>query len=54
MELIEKVDMVNELSDLAEKTSANVVLVSRSSEEGDSLYRAFNGIAGLLRYAVDL
>jgi peptide chain release factor subunit 1 len=53
MELIEKIDMVDELSDLAEKTSTKVLLVSRNSEEGDSLYRAFNGIAGILRYAVD-
>ncbi len=54
MELVEKIDIVDELSNLAEKTSSDVVLVSRSSEEGESLYRAFDGIGGILRYAVDI
>ncbi len=54
MELIEKIDLVDELSDLAEKTGAKVELISKNSEEGDSLYSAFSGLAGILRYAVDL
>ena len=54
MEITEKKDIIDELSDLAEKTSGNVQLISRNSEEGDSLYRAFSGIAGILRYPVDL
>jgi len=54
MELKEKVDLVDELSDMAEKTGAKVELISKNSEEGDSLYSAFSGLAGILRYAVDI
>jgi len=54
MELKEKVDLVDELSDMAEKTGVKVELISKNSEEGDSLYSAFSGLAGILRYAVDL
>ena len=50
----EKVDLIDELSDLAEKTGCKVELISLGSEEGDSLYSAFNGVAGILRYPVDL
>ncbi len=53
-EIVEKIDLIDEFSDLAEQTGAKVQLVSRNSEEGDSLYRAFNGIAGILRYSVEL
>jgi peptide chain release factor subunit 1 len=54
MEIIEKTDFIDELSDLAEKTSGKVEIISADSEEGDSLYSAFSGIAGILRYPVDL
>ncbi len=54
MSIKEKIDLVDELSDLAEKTSAKVELISKNSEEGDSLYSAFSGLAGILRYPVDL
>jgi peptide chain release factor subunit 1 len=54
MEMVEKVDLIDEFSDLAESTGAEVELISGNSEEGDTLYRAFSGIAGILRYAVDL
>ena len=54
MEVTEKIDLVDELSDLAEKTGAKVELISKNSEEGDSLYSSFSGLAGILRYAVDL
>ena len=50
----DKVDLIDELSDLAEKTGCKVSLISLGSEEGDSLYSAFNGIAGILRYPIDL
>ena len=53
-ELIDKIDVIDELSELAEQTGAKVALISRNSEEGDSLYRAFGGMAAILRYAVDL
>lgn len=54
MEMEEKIDLIDELSDLAEKTGAKVELISLDSEEGDSLYSAFNGIAGILRYPLDI
>jgi len=54
MEIVEKKDLIDDLSDLAEKTGCNVEIISLGSEEGDSLYSAFSGIAGILRYAVDL
>ena len=54
MGIKEKVDLVDELSDMAEKTGAKVALISKNSEEGDSLYSAFSGLAGILRYAVDI
>ena len=49
-----KIDLIDELSDLADKTGCKSELISLGSEEGDSLYSAFNGIAGILRYPVDL
>jgi peptide chain release factor subunit 1 len=54
MELEEKIDIIDELSDLAEKTGCKVELISQGSEEGDSLFSAFDGIAGILRYHVDI
>lgn len=54
MEIEEKIDLIDELSDLAENISAKVEIISLGSEEGDSLYSAFNGIAGILRYPLDL
>jgi peptide chain release factor subunit 1 len=54
MVIKEKVDLVDELSDMAEKTGTKVELISKNSEEGDSLYSAFSGLAGILRYAVDI
>ncbi|UCD14219.1 MAG: peptide chain release factor 1 [Thermoplasmatales archaeon] len=54
MEIQEKIDLVDEFSDLAEKTGTKVHLISRNSEEGDSLYLAFNGLAGILRYPVEI
>ncbi len=54
LEIEGKTDLIDELSDLAEKTSAGVEIISLGSEEGDSLYAAFNGIAGILRYPLNL
>ena len=54
MEIEEKIDLIDEFSDLAEKTGCKVELISLGSEEGDSLCSAFNGIAGILRYPVEL
>lgn len=54
MVITQRVDLIDELSDLAEKTSATVKLISRGSEEGESLYTAFDGLAGILRYPIDV
>jgi peptide chain release factor subunit 1 len=54
MEIVEKIDLIDELSDLAEKIGCDVELISMDSEEGDSLYSAFNGVAGILRYPIDI
>jgi len=54
MEITEKIDFIDELSDIAEQTGVKVQLISRNSEEGDSLLRAFDGIAGILRYPLEL
>lgn len=54
MVIEEKIDLIDEFSDLAEKTGCKVEIISQGSEEGDSLSSAFNGIAGILRYSVDL
>ena len=43
-------DIVDELSLLATRTSANVSLVSLDSEEGATLANSFGGIAAILRY----
>ena len=52
--ITQKMDLIDELSDLAEKTNATVKLISRNSEEGESLYAAFGGLAGILRYPIEL
>ena len=54
MVIMQKIDVIDELSDKVEAKGGKVQLISRESEEGDSLYRAFSGMAGILRYAVDL
>jgi len=54
MEITDKIDLIDELSELCESTSGTVILVSENSEEGNSLISAFDGIAGIARYPLDL
>jgi peptide chain release factor subunit 1 len=54
MELDIKTDLIDELTDSGEKTGASVKLISNETEEGDSLYSAFSGIAGILRFTLNL
>ena len=54
MEMVDSIDFIDELSDLAEKTGCKVHLISQDSEEGDSLFSAFDGIAGILRYPAEI
>ena len=54
MEIVDNIDFIDELSDLAEKTGCKVYLISQDSEEGDSLFSAFDGVAGILRYPAEI
>src|SRR5213593_4463168 len=50
--VVEKRDIVDEFSGLADRTNAKVELISADSDEGELLLRAFAGIAAILRYRV--
>ncbi|RLF45430.1 MAG: peptide chain release factor 1 [Thermoplasmata archaeon] len=50
MEIIEKRDIVEEYVELAESSGAEIEIIGRESEEGEILYKAFGGIAAILRY----
>ncbi|MCS7121860.1 MAG: peptide chain release factor aRF-1 [Archaeoglobaceae archaeon] len=50
MEEVERKDIVLELSELAEKMGSRVEFLSTESEEGEILYKAFGGIAAILRF----
>ena len=54
MEITDKIDVIDELSEMVESTGGSVVLISQNSEEGDSLISAFNGIAAITRYPLEL
>lgn len=43
-------DIVSDLSKLAEQSGAEVKIISSEFEEGTQLYKAFGGIAAILRY----
>lgn len=45
------VDLVDELSELAEGAGGQVELLTQDSDEGETLLKAFGGVAALLRYA---
>ncbi len=45
-----EVDIVEELTNLADQSSARVEIISDDFEEGAILYNAFGGIAAILRY----
>ncbi len=49
----DSVDLVDELVEKAEEMNAVVEFVSTETEEGTQIYRAFGGIAAILRYHVD-
>jgi len=54
MEIVDKIDLIDDLSNLADQSGCEIEIISMDSEEGDSLYSAFDGIAGILRYPLDL
>lgn len=49
----ERKDIVDELSEIAEASKAEVELISQDSEEGQQLMTAFGGMAAILRYQVE-
>ena len=52
MEIIEKKDIIEEYAEIAEKKGTEIEIISRESQEGEILYKAFGGIAGILRYKI--
>jgi len=53
MDVLEKKDIVEEYAELAEKASTQFEIIGRETEEGEILYKAFGGIAGILRYKLN-
>lgn len=51
--ITEEKELIDDFSDMAEATGANVELISTETEEGTQLLRAFGGIAALLRFKVE-
>jgi len=51
-DIVREEDIVEELYRRAEGTSTRVEMVSRDSDEGELLLRAFGGLAAILRYRV--
>jgi peptide chain release factor subunit 1 len=49
-ELLEKEDLIEVLVKLAEKTDANIEIISTETEEGEMLLRSFGGLGAILRY----
>lgn len=47
-------DVVEELGQMTEDAGGSVEIVGSDSEEGETLIRAFGGIAGILRYQADV
>lgn len=50
LQIVEKTEIIEELAKLAEGSSANVEIISTETEEGQMLWKAFGGIAAILRY----
>lgn len=50
LQIVDAVDLVDELSKLAEKSGSTVQLISNDSDEGKMLLKAFGGVAATLRF----
>ncbi|MEM1578465.1 MAG: peptide chain release factor aRF-1 [Archaeoglobaceae archaeon] len=50
MEEVERIDVVLELSEIAERMNSKLEFLSTETEEGEVLLKAFGGIAAILRY----
>lgn len=51
-EVVEDVDVVAELTELADQRGSTVEMISTQSEEGQMLMNAFGGIAAILRFRI--
>jgi len=52
LQIVEKTEIIEELAELAEGSGANVEIISTETEEGQMLWKAFGGIAAILRYKI--
>jgi peptide chain release factor subunit 1 len=50
LKVIESVDIVEELSTLADQMGTNIVFISNDFEEGNQLFAAFGGFGAILRF----
>ncbi|KYH41666.1 MAG: peptide chain release factor 1 [Candidatus Bathyarchaeota archaeon B26-2] len=50
LQVDEKKDVIDELAELAEKTGADVEMISAETEEGQMLKSSFGGVAAILRF----
>lgn len=50
LRLVESIDIVNELSTIADQMGSNIVFISNDFEEGNQLFTAFGGIGAILRF----
>jgi peptide chain release factor subunit 1 len=53
LEIINEKELLDDFLEMAESTGAEVELISTESEEGMQLFKAFGGIAALLRFRVE-
>jgi peptide chain release factor subunit 1 len=51
--IAEEKELLEDFSEMADATGAELELISTETEEGTQLYRAFGGIAALLRFKVE-
>ncbi len=49
----EKEDILEEYSKMAEQSSTDIQIISKDTDEGDILIKAFGGVAGILRYRIE-
>jgi len=51
LEIVEKKDLIDVLTDMAEQANAEVEVISGAHEEGEMLLKSFGGAAAILRYS---
>ena len=54
LEIVEKVDVVDELSEMCDQMGTEVAFISTDFEEGSQLMNAFGGMAAILRYSTGI